>query len=112
MFAGATYQDDVFYSQFNEPIIGQDAFTLLDAQITYRFPDERFEVGLWGKNLGDEEYLQNAVRFTSTSDQNPGKDATAIGNALGYPAPGSFFLASVSVSASDHGPGRDQRLVA
>ena len=90
-YAGATYQDDVFYSQFNEAIIGQDAFTLFDAQITYHFPDERFEVGLWGKNLGDEEYIQNAVRFTSTSDQNPGKDTSAIGNALGYPAPGRSF---------------------
>ena len=96
-FAGATYQDDVFYSQFNEAIIGQDAFTLLDAQVTYHFPNDRYEVGLWGKNLADEEYLQNAVRFTSTSDQNPGRDDNAIGNALGYPAPGRTFGLRASV---------------
>lgn len=86
LFAQATYQDDVFFSQFNEDIVGQEAYTLWDARATYLSDSGQWEVSVFGKNLGDEEYFQNVVRFTSTSD--PALDVNGIGNALGYPAAG------------------------
>jgi iron complex outermembrane recepter protein len=81
-----SYQDDVYFTQINEAEVGQDAITLLDARISWFDPTDRLELAAWGRNLSDEEYFHNGVRFTSTSD--PAKDVFQIGNALGYPAPG------------------------
>jgi iron complex outermembrane receptor protein len=81
-----SYQDEVFFTQINEPEVGQDAITLLDARVSWFDPSGKIELSAYGKNLGDEEYFHNGVRFTSTSD--PAKDVFQIGNALGYPSPG------------------------
>ena len=83
-----SHQDDVFFTQFNEPVVGQDGVTLIDGRVAYQL-SENFELALFGRNLADEDYFQNVVRFTSTSD--PGRDPLGIGNALGYPAPGRTY---------------------
>lgn len=83
-----SHQDDVFFTQFNEPVVGQDSFTLVDGRVAYQV-NENLEVALFGRNLTDEEYFQNVVRFTSTSDAI--RDPLGIGNALGYPAPGRTY---------------------
>ncbi len=88
-FAQFSHQSDVFYTQFNEPIVGQDGIAVIDARVTWTRADGRFAVSLLGKNLNEEEYFQNVVRFTSTSDAVA--DPLGIGNALGYPAPGRSF---------------------
>ncbi len=81
-----SYQDDIFFTQINEPEVGQEAITLLDARASWFSPSGQLELSAYGKNLSDEEYFHNGVRFTSTSD--PAKDVFQIGNALGYPSPG------------------------
>jgi iron complex outermembrane receptor protein len=81
-----SYQDDIFFTQINEPEVGQKAITLIDARASWFSPSGQLELAAYGKNLSDEEYFHNGVRFTSTSD--PAKDVFQIGNALGYPAPG------------------------
>ena len=86
LFGQLSYQDDVYFTQINEPEVGQKAFTLLDARAAWVSDGAQWEVAAYGKNLTDEEYFHNGVRFTSTSD--PAKDVFQIGNALGYPAPG------------------------
>ncbi len=86
LFGQLSYQDDVFFTQINEPEVGQEAFTLLDARIAWLDAGGHWELAAFGRNLTDEEYFHNGVRFTSTSD--PALDVFQIGNALGYPAPG------------------------
>lgn len=86
LFGQLSFQDDVFFTQINEADVGQDAFTLLDARAAWLSDGGEWEVAAYGKNLTDEDYFTNGVRFTSTSD--PAKDTFQIGNALGYPAPG------------------------
>ena len=49
--AQVTYQSEVFYSQFNERIIGEGDLTLFDVLATYVFPNDRFEVGTVGQEL-------------------------------------------------------------
>jgi iron complex outermembrane receptor protein len=94
LFGQFSHQAEVFYTQFNEPIVGEDGISLLDARVTWTLADGRWVVSLLGKNLNDEEYFQNVVRFTSTSDAIA--DPLGIGNALGYPAPGRSFAAQVT----------------
>jgi iron complex outermembrane recepter protein len=86
LFGQLSYQDDLFFTQINEAEVGQEAITLLDARIAWLDASGRWELAVHGKNLTDEDYFHNGVRFTSTSD--PAKDVLQIGNALGYPAPG------------------------
>ena len=84
--ARANHTTRTYFSQFNENVASNPALTLVDARIGIGSADGRWEVAVFGKNLFDEEYYANVVRFTSTSD--PAKDTRGIGNALGYPAPG------------------------
>ena len=86
LFGQLSFQDDLFFTQINEPEVGQEAITLLDARVAWFDATGTWEVAAYGKNLTDEEYFHNGVRFTSTSD--PALDVFQIGNALGYPAPG------------------------
>ena len=90
LFGQVSYQSELFHTQFNDPLIGQDDITLIDARIAYVALDGRYEIALYGKNLSDEEYFQNTVRFTSLSQGNPA-DRFNIGAGLGYPAPGQSW---------------------
>jgi iron complex outermembrane receptor protein len=90
LFGQVSWTDDIYHSQFNEAVVGQDSFTILDMRAGYLFgEDERWEVALVGNNLTDEEYFQNSVRFTSLSDTTT--DPLRIGAALGYPAEGRSY---------------------
>lgn len=84
--AEANYQSRVYFSPINENVASNDPLTLVDARLAIGAADDRWEVALIGKNLTDESYFSNVVRFTSTS--TPVADASNIGNALGYPQPG------------------------
>lgn len=90
VFGQLSYQSRVFHTQNNEDLIGQGGFALVDARIAYIAADESWEVAVFGKNLLDEEYFQNTVRFTSLSQGNPA-DANNIGAALGYPGEGLSY---------------------
>jgi iron complex outermembrane receptor protein len=37
-----------------------DEFTLWDARAAWRSSDDAWEVALWGRNLGDEEYISHS----------------------------------------------------
>lgn len=52
--ANAAYTGEQYFSEFNIPIFGEDAYTLVDASITYESADDRWTAQLWGKNLTDE----------------------------------------------------------
>lgn len=90
LFGQVSHQSEIFHTQFNDPLIGQDAITLLDARAAWTSADDKYEVAVYGKNLTDEEYFQNTVRFTSLSEGNPA-DRFNIGAGLGYPAPGTSW---------------------
>lgn len=60
--ADISYKDEQFFSEFNNSVERTDDYTLLDASLMYASADERWSVGLWGKNLTDE--LVEAGSFT------------------------------------------------
>lgn len=68
----ANYTSEVYFDQFNTVGVNQEGFTLINARLSYYMGD--FEFALWGRNLTDEDYLNNAVRFDTTGY-----------NAQGYP---------------------------
>lgn len=54
------YQADVFRDSLNDPLLQADSFTVTNARITW-YAGASLEFSLWGKNLGDEEYVVQGV---------------------------------------------------
>lgn len=84
-----SFQDEVFFSKENEDILGQEAFTLVDARLAYRHPGDTWEVAAVARNLFDTEYFQNGVRFTSMNAAS--RDPQNLGHPLGYPGEGRSY---------------------
>ena len=62
----AASRDKQYYTEFNDEITSQDAFTLFDANLLYTAPGGKFTMNLWGKNLSDEMVVAG-VYVISTS---------------------------------------------
>lgn len=54
------YSDFVFKSATNDPLFSADSYTLVDGRLAIQNTARTWELALWGKNLGDEEYVQEA----------------------------------------------------
>jgi len=54
------YSDFVFKSATNNSLFSADSYTLVDARLAIQNSDRTWELALWGKNLGNEEYVQEA----------------------------------------------------
>lgn len=64
-FAGYKWQDEIFFTQFNDRGNRQGAYGLLNAQIDFQTADGRWQFCLFGANLTDEVY------YTGTTDFSP-----------------------------------------
>jgi len=53
----ASYQGEVFANAINSPTAKIDSYTLLNARLTWRSPDEVWQVALQGENLTDKLYF-------------------------------------------------------
>jgi iron complex outermembrane receptor protein len=58
-------------------IIDQDSYWLLDASIVWTSADDRYQVGLHGKNLGKEEYRIGGYNFSQAAGVLFGNSVTA-----------------------------------
>jgi iron complex outermembrane receptor protein len=64
--ANAIYKSKQFHSEFNDDRMASDAYTLVDANILYTSPGERYTVNLWAKNLTDEFVWAGSYAVAST----------------------------------------------
>ena len=61
--ASFAYRDDATQFEVPIPLLDQDSFTLWDLSIVWEDDDEKWQVGLHGKNLSDEEYKVAGYNF-------------------------------------------------
>jgi iron complex outermembrane receptor protein len=54
LMTDVTYRDDIFFTEFERLLEGQEAYTLWDANIRYTSGAEHFTANLWVKNISDE----------------------------------------------------------
>jgi len=59
----ASYRGDTQQFEFAEPLVDQEAFTLIDLSVVWTSDSGRWDIGLYGKNLTDEEYKVAAYDF-------------------------------------------------
>jgi len=57
----AYYQDEIYFTEWNRDDAYQDSYTLIHASAEYSFMDDQWTVGIWGRNLGDEEVISNNI---------------------------------------------------
>ncbi len=69
LYLGSTlsYKSKTYQFEVPNPFIDQDAYALLDASIVYTAPDDRWSLGLHGKNLTDKEYKTSGYTFISAN---------------------------------------------
>ena len=63
MNATLSYRSKTYQFEVPNPYIDQRGYSLLDASITYTAPDDRWTIGLYGKNLTDQEYKTSGYTF-------------------------------------------------
>jgi len=55
------YQSSIFFTQFNRPLISQDAFATVNAAATWTSADDRFSVGAFVNNLTDKTFFTEVL---------------------------------------------------
>jgi iron complex outermembrane recepter protein len=56
-----SYSDSVFKDAINDPVIAADSYVLVNARLALFDASRAWEVALWGKNLGDEQYVAQGL---------------------------------------------------
>jgi iron complex outermembrane receptor protein len=56
-----SYSASAFKDAINDPVIAQDAYVLVNARVALFNAARSWEVALWGKNLGDEQYVAQGL---------------------------------------------------
>ncbi|MXP27096.1 TonB-dependent receptor [Altererythrobacter indicus] len=69
IYLGSTlsYRSKTYQFEIPNPYIDQDGYALLDASIIYTAPDDRWSIGLHGKNLTDKRYKTSGYTFISAN---------------------------------------------
>jgi iron complex outermembrane receptor protein len=62
-FAQHNYTDEKFSYFDNLPLTKIGSYSLFNAHITYSAADDRWSVGLYGRNLGDKKYFTQKLDF-------------------------------------------------
>ena len=85
LYAGSTvsWRSKTYQYEVPNPYIDQKGFALWDASIVYTAPDDRWTLGLHGKNLLDKEYKTSGYTFVAANATT----GAIINNAAGFPTP-------------------------
>lgn len=81
-----SYRGDYSQFEFPNPVLDQEAYTLVDLSIVWTDPSEHWTLGLYGKNLTDEEYRVGGYNFAG---------ALFNDSLIGYYGPPQTVTASV-----------------
>ncbi|KQS55275.1 TonB-dependent receptor [Brevundimonas sp. Leaf363] len=65
-----SYRSDYHLFDQPDPVLDQDAYTLLDVGAVWTSPSGHFEVGVFGKNLTDEQYRVGGYNFPGATYNN------------------------------------------
>ncbi|MFM7275651.1 MAG: TonB-dependent receptor domain-containing protein, partial [Gammaproteobacteria bacterium] len=59
--ADMNWQDEVFFTEFNNQDAQQDSYTMISASMAWTSADTHWNAAIWGKNLGDEDVIANNI---------------------------------------------------
>jgi iron complex outermembrane receptor protein len=83
----ASYRDSVHLFEVPSPVLDQGSYTLYDAGVVWKSATESWQLGVYGRNLTDEQYRTGGYNF-------PG---ALFGNSIiGFYGPPRTYLASLT----------------
>ncbi len=65
-----SYRSKTQQFEFAIPLLDQDAYWLFDASIVWTSEDDRYRIGLHGKNLTDRRYITSGYNFPGAATDN------------------------------------------
>ena len=68
ILGGASYKGSTYQFEIPNPLTDQDAFTLVDMSILWAANSGRYEFGLHGRNLTDEDYIAASYDFAAVDN--------------------------------------------
>ena len=68
LVGGISRRSSTHQFEFPNPLTDQEGFVLLDLSATWTSNDGKYELGLYGRNLGDEEYIAAAYDFPTVAN--------------------------------------------
>ena len=85
LYLGSTvsWRSTTYQFEVPNPYIDQGSFALWDASIVYTAPNDRWTLGLHGKNLMDKEYKTSGYTFVAANATT----GAIVNNAAGFPTP-------------------------
>lgn len=78
------WQDDVFYTVFNDPAVGQGSYGLLNGMVSWESMDEAWKVTVYGKNLTDKLYYIEKPDYAPTGIAGAFAEPRVFGVTLDY----------------------------
>jgi iron complex outermembrane recepter protein len=60
-----SYRSKTFQFETPSPFLDQPGYALIDASLVWTAPDDRFSLGIHGKNLTDKQYITSGYQFVS-----------------------------------------------
>ncbi|TFI59826.1 TonB-dependent receptor [Sphingomonas parva] len=61
-----SYRSKTFQFETPSPFLDQPGYALIDASLVWTSPDDRYTIGLHGKNLTDKQYITSGYQFLLT----------------------------------------------
>ncbi|MGY4395146.1 iron complex outermembrane receptor protein [Sphingomonas sp. UYAg733] len=77
-----SYRSETHQFETRSPFLDQPGYGLLDASIVYSFGDDKYSIGVHGKNLTNERYITSGYQFLTT-----GIDGTPVRTGTGNVVP-------------------------
>jgi iron complex outermembrane receptor protein len=77
-----SYRSKTFQFETPSPFLDQPGYMLLDASLVWTSPDDRFSVGLHGKNLTDKQYITSGYQFLSVNPVTGVPNLNGAGNVI------------------------------
>lgn len=67
LLGGISYRGLTYQFEVPNPLTDQDSFSLIDLSAVWTSGDGKYQLGLHGRNLGDEEYIAAAYDFATVA---------------------------------------------
>ncbi|MEQ8692390.1 MAG: TonB-dependent receptor, partial [Pseudomonadales bacterium] len=82
--ADVRWQDQSYFSAFNDVNFGQSSYALVNAQVSLMPTSEKWKLSVYGRNLADKDYTVGAYDFSSTGVSNFITEPRVFGLRLEY----------------------------
>jgi len=66
----------IFFTADNNFVDAQASYALVDMSISYRWAEAKYEIGLWGRNILDKQYVTSTASFPAARAGRAGDPAT------------------------------------